>query len=107
MQNKHDGRTYVSNAFSLQMIEPVPTTNIKIDRISETLFRGLIKNAYSIVGHPDMAKILNVKYNRESITLHTGDTLLVAQITGGRLPPGTTILPEDVDITYLHVTITE
>jgi hypothetical protein len=59
----------------------------------------------SIIGHQDLANILGVPMNRESIKLDSGDTLIVAQVMGGRLPEGSTTLPEGVKIQFLKVTV--
>ena len=91
---------YVSNAFSLQM---VTEGKIIIREITKEQFNNLKKDAYSIMGHEDMAKLHDVPFNRETITLKDGDVLLVAQITGGRLPEGATVVPDGVEIKYLEV----
>lgn len=96
------GNLYVSNAFSLQMVgEGI----FHVDNITKSTFNLRKDFAYSIMGHEDMANLHNVPFNRESIKLKTGDQLLVAQITSGRLPEGTSVLPEDVKISYKLVTI--
>lgn len=96
------GNLYVSNAFSLQMIGDGV---VEVDTLSRETFDLMKEFAYSVMGHPDMAEIHGVPFNRESIKLETGDQLLVAQITGGRLPEGATVIPEDVVIEYKLVTI--
>lgn len=96
------GNLYVSNAFSLQMIDE---GTITIENISKQTFDVMKEFAYSIMGHPDMAQVHNLPFNRESITLEVGDQLLVAQITSGRLPEGATVMPDDVTIGYKLVTI--
>lgn len=59
----------------------------------------------SVVGHQDLANILGVEYNRASLRLEEGDELYVAQVTGGRLPEGTTTLPDGVEIRFFHVRV--
>jgi len=62
-------------------------------------------NAKSIIGHVDLARILQVPYNRSSVILSEGDILLVAQYKGSRLPEGATKLPEDSTIEFFLVCV--
>lgn len=95
---------FIANAFSLQMLT---TTGgcMQWNEISKEKFDLLTQDAISYVGHEDMAHMLNVEYNRETLKLREGDVLLVAQVTGGRLPTGATTLPGNVTIRYYCVQI--
>lgn len=108
---------YLSNAFSLQMIGTGFPIIQKIDE------KDLINNVVrwdgdvqrmtlmvkSIVGHEDTAAVLSdqlhahVPMNRESIILNVGDSLYVAQLTGGRLPEGVTTLPDNFKFVWFKV----
>ena len=68
---------YLSNAFSLQMLSSFPTT-LNISECSKE--EALSPLNISVVGHPDTATVLGVKFNRVSLTLQPGDTLYVAQL---------------------------
>ena len=63
----------------------------------------------SAVGHADTARLiasqlgLEVEVNRTSISLEPGDSLVVAQYTGPRLPEGATALPPGAEIRYFLV----
>lgn len=100
---------YLSNALSLQMLDTTKATTVSIKPISidDIKTAGFV----SVVGHPDTAEVLTdmlgkkVKCNRASITLKPTDTLIVAQIFGGRLPAGTTKLPDGFKLQFLKVTI--
>ena len=100
---------YLSNAFSLQMLDTSKTTTVSIKPIDI----DAVKNAgfISAIGHEDTSMVLtdmlgkNVQCNRVSISLKPTDTLIVAQIVGGRLPAGTTKLPDGFTIKFLKVTI--
>ena len=70
-------------------------------------FKALSYDAYSMIGHKDLANILGVKYNRENIKLNKDDVCFVAQVWGGRLPEGTTELPEGVELRFYCVKIIE
>lgn len=99
--------TYLANAFSLQMLDcsekPVilvtPVTSIEVAH----------SDFESCIGHADTATVLSsilnreVKFNRASIKLNIGDVLYVAQIQGGRLPEGSTTLPEGFTFTFVKV----
>lgn len=107
---------YVGNAFSLQMIENIdnmPLTeavNVQVKNVGahygeilrSEVGMGKVK---SVIGHQDLAGILHLPFNRESITLRKGDILYVAQVVGGRLPLGCTELPIGTKIVFLKVTI--
>jgi hypothetical protein len=66
---------YVTNGFSPNMIKGNFT--LKFKQISEKQFLTQAKNAYSVIGHEDIAKTLGLKYNREQITLKDGDELYI------------------------------
>lgn len=101
---------YLGNAFSLQMLDLSKVNNIAVEPISKHEVKRLINkyknNFKSIVGHQDTANVLTdmlgieVSYNRESVKLNMQDMLIVAQVTGGRLPEGATTLPEGVNIVF-------
>lgn len=57
----------------------------------------------SAVGHADTAAVLGVEANRVSIKLEDGVELLVAQLQGGRLPEGSTTLPEGFAFSWVRV----
>jgi hypothetical protein len=59
----------------------------------------------SVVGHADTAAVLGVPLNRATITLGVGDVVYVAHLRGGRLPDGTTSLPEGFRFDWVRVTI--
>ena len=91
---------YVSNAFSLQMVHN-NRYYLKVESINKQSFDAVKHECYSVVGHTEFARIIDVKYNRETIQLHPGDVLYVAQIVSGRMPEGgVETLPEDTIIKY-------
>ena len=97
---------FIANAFSLQM--PImPSGLAQWNEITKERFDYLCQDAISYVGHEDIAKMLGVECNRETLKLRENDVLLVAQVTGGRLPKGATKLPDDVTIKYYCVQIIE
>jgi hypothetical protein len=92
-------KSYLLNAFSLQMLTTFPT-NVKFEEV-ESLPEGL----ESAVGHQDTANVLGVPMNRVNVTLSKGDVAYVAQLQGGRLPEGSTTLPEGFAFKFVKVTV--
>jgi len=101
---------YFGNAFSLQMINNFPC-NVEIEEIVDGLQIDLLLDTVkdgsiiSAVGHQDTANVLGVPMNRINVTLEKGDILFVAQLQGGRLPEGSTTLPEGFTFKFLQVTV--
>ena len=102
---------YLSNAFSIQMLSI--NTKLSFSRISTSEAQILTHDAIQnnifqgAIGHADTANVvanelgisLNLN-NRISLKLTKSDILIVAQLIGGRLPEGTTTLPEGFKIEY-------
>ena len=95
--------SYLLNAFSLQMVDA--PCSIKIEQVNEKDFEQIKNELTSAVGHADTATVLGVPCNRINIKLEKGDTAYVAQLQGGRLPEGSTTLPEGFKFVYLRVAI--
>lgn len=114
-------KLYICNAFSLSMLNRNTQTgrnkleNPRIPRpVSPALlseYIALIKagkaEAESAVGHADTAALFSqilgipVAFNRISVKLSGyRERALVGQITGGRLPEGSTTLPDGVEIEW-------
>ena len=89
---------YLLNAFSLQMVE-TPCT-VSLQEVSE-LPAGLV----SAVGHADTADVLGVNVNRVNVRLQKGDVAYVAQLMRGRLPEGSTTLPDVYSFKFIKVTV--
>ncbi|MBR5950696.1 MAG: DUF1874 domain-containing protein [Actinomycetaceae bacterium] len=94
----------VCNAFSLQMVDRDNWSKIRVIPIGAPSAERL-KAAQSAVGHADTAAVLGVACNRINVKLKEGDVLLVAQLTGGRLPEGATTLPEGFSFSWAKVFI--
>lgn len=91
---------FLLNAFSLQMIDINNEVNVKftpIDKLPEGL--------ESAIGHADTAAVLHVPMNRINVKLNKGDTAFIAQLVGGRLPEGSTTLPEGFSFKFVKVEI--
>ena len=103
---------YITNAFSLQMI-PSDSDGMGLDFIKVSPDEAkvvLASNEWqSAIGHADTAAVVSdilgqpIPVNRINVTIGPGDTLLVAQLTGGRLPEGATKLPDGFKIQFFTV----
>lgn len=120
-------KVFLLNAFSLQMLEGDAT--VRFTEVSEdTIFNtghweerpfndeggiptGAGTEAFwesdlvSAIGHADTARVLGVPMNRVNVTLKKGDTAFVAQLQGGRLPEGSTTLPEGFSFKFIKVEV--
>ena len=97
---------YLGNAFSLQMI--TGDCNISIKEIAAS---DVPTDVQSVIGHQDTASVaasilgFEVPANRVSVSLKADDELYVVQVVGGRLPEGSTTLPEGFALKWMKVTI--
>lgn len=89
---------YLLNAFSLQMVD-VPCS-VHFEEVDE-LPDGLT----SAIGHADTAHVLGVEPNRINVHLSEGDVAYVAQLQGGRLPEGSTTLPDGFTFKFIKVSV--
>ena len=122
---------YLSNAFSLQMQGTLVSQSrpVSLDE-AQSLVLDVQRNksaeddegehtggstsrlvATSCVGHADIAAVLGeilgclVPANRVSVSLSSGDILVVGQYVGPRLPEGCSVLPEGAKIEWYEVTL--
>lgn len=113
MENKVSAVKFVCNAFSLQMLPLDRAMAVEIAPVSLEEAREISKGAVSAVGHADTAAVFQdqlgcpVPMNRISVRLEPGDSVLVGQLVGGRLPEGATQLPDGFAIRWLVVSIEE
>lgn len=120
-------KVFLLNAFSLQMLEGNATVRFtEVDR-DEVFGLGHWEerpfndeggvptgngtemfwesDLVSAIGHADTAAVLGVDCNRVNVTLRKGDIAFVAQLTGGRLPEGSTTLPEGFHFKFIKVEV--
>ena len=100
--------TFISNAFSISMISPLPPQGrtVKVRPISLEEAKSLLREGYiSAVGHPSTAQVMSallgvdIPPNRVSITLQPGDRVLVFQLAV-RLAEGQILSQEEVMALY-------
>ena len=102
---------YILNAFSANMLVGGFPASVKFTEI--TAAKAAIKalGALSAVGHGDTAALFSkvlgiaVQPNRATVRLYQGDTAILGQYVGPRLPEGVTELPEGAKITRLLVEV--
>lgn len=95
-------KVYLVNAFTPNMLSPetlIEGFNVSFDSVSKEEAMNLMTD--SAIGHEDFAEALNVPYNRVSLKLRKGDTFVLAQRIGERLPEGTTTLNGDIQVLFL------
>lgn len=104
-------KTYLSNAFSLQMLDMSAAHEIHAAPVTaEETAQALSGGFTSAIGHADTARVvsgmlgLDVPANRANIRLTAADALYVAQVTGGRLLEGATELPKGMTLAFVRVT---
>lgn len=92
----------LANAFSIQMLnfDNRDEITIKIRKIERP---ANLNEFDSCIGHADTANVLGVKCDRKAIKLNPDDELVIAQVTGQRLPEGATTLPEGCVLTFFEV----
>lgn len=112
----HFGVTvYLLNAFSLNMLVNAlsfgRTETIKIEPVTVDEVKSLAADLVSAVGHADTAAVLldtlgaPVACARINVALNSGDSAIIAQFSGPRLPEGATTLPPGAKIVFLKVSV--
>lgn len=97
---------YLGNAFSLQMVDFPSAINVR-----DVSPCDVPEDCVSCIGHADTAAVVSgilrreVTVNRASIKLAQGDVLYVAQLMGGRIPEGSTTIPDGMSIKFLMVSV--
>lgn len=104
------GKRFLANAFSLQML-PDGDVKVAVRSIPVESVKAMLGDFTNAIGHADTAAVvgsilgLDLQANRANIALNKGDLLVVAQLVGGRLPEGSTTLPEGFQLVFKLVTI--
>lgn len=100
------------NAFSIQMISSLNEASVSFKKISVEQAKNLLTGKVeSYIGHAETAQVIGtmlgmeVSCQRRFGTLVPGETAVVAQVIGGRLPEGATTLPEGMKIQFFKATV--
>ena len=108
--------TYISNAISLGMLDDVQESGYASLSISpltadEVATKLRLSPWTSIVGHADTALLFStllgveIPMRRVTTSLRYGDSVIVGQYTGPRLPEGAIGLPEGAKIRWISVKV--
>lgn len=73
--------------------------------VSFTVVDSLPDGLTSAIGHADTAAVLGVPMNRCNVHLPKGSVAYVAQLQGGRLPEGSTTLPDGFSFKFIKVVV--
>lgn len=101
---------HILNAFSINMLSSFPA-DVRVEEIGIDQAREMAAAAVSAVGHADTAAVftdvlgIDVPSARVTVRLSAGDSALVGQYVGPRLPEGATSLPEGATIRWFRVTV--
>ena len=101
---------YLLNGFSFLMSQ-LDSGTIDYQFISREEARSMCLNATTKVGQRNLAKVLSnefgfpVEYAPGNIELKNGDKIIVAYLTGKKLPETATTLPRTVSIAYVKADI--
>jgi hypothetical protein len=95
---------YLTNAFSLNMLNPDRGHSLSIEPIPEKTVSELVQagDLQSAIGHAGLTPVLearlgvNIPVNRISLHLSSGDVLIVAQATMPRLAEGQVLSAEEM-----------
>ena len=106
-RNTKEHSVYIGNAFSLQML----AEDQSLVSVIPATWDEVPQDAISCIGHIDTAKVASALAGRDipcqriSVTLNPGDEMFVIQVIGGRLPEGSTELPEGVQMILKRVLV--
>lgn len=75
---------FIISSFSWEMFD-IPNITVDKHEITEEEFQMAIFDAFSHVGHEDIAKLINVAYNKDPVHARPGDILLYANKARGVL----------------------
>lgn len=102
---RKDKKVFIGNTFTINGIDE-DKFNVKVEEISWEEFDKYREGDHiNYMGHEDVAKFVGMEMNRISIHAYKGDTIIVPQYIGPRLPEGTTVLPEGAVIVPKKITI--
>lgn len=102
---------YIGNAFSFNMLGNLLSGYVLFDRITPGEAGDLLRDTkfLSCFGHADIASVVSshlgkhFPQNRCNVGLEPGDSMILAQYIGPRLPEGTTELPPGASIEYFYI----
>jgi hypothetical protein len=110
-------KLYIANAFSLNMLPDNAVNNLAIVNISKSDVDSLIRvpgqQIINAIGHPTTDVIIRNMLTglpigeRLNVKINSGDSLIVAQYSGPRLPEGAVALPEGAGFKWYLIGLNE
>ena len=101
----------LTNAFSFNMLPAGFTGAVHIRPATAEEARDALLRGGSAVGHADTAAIFSIALGRtvpairRTVLFRKGDSFIVGQYRGERLPPGVTSLPDGAAIEWMAITV--
>ena len=75
---------------------------VSFKKISEETFKKQIPHSKSIIGHKELADIVGVEANRESVSLKHGDIVYCVLAKADRLPNGHQLVKDQNSFYYVQ-----
>lgn len=91
---------YIANSFSPKMLSGKKNI-VSFKTISEQQFNKQILHSKSIIGHEELAQMVGVEANRESISLQHGDTVYCVLAKANRLPENHSFIKDKDSLYYV------
>lgn len=92
---------YIANSFSPKMLK-CKKAKVSFKQISEETFKKQIPHSKSIIGHKELADLIGVEANRESVQLEHGDIVYCVLAKAERLPEGHAMVTDKRDFYYVQ-----
>lgn len=92
---------YIANSFSPKMLKGKKAI-VSFKKISEETFKKQIPHAKSIIGHKELADMIGVETNRESVRLEHGDIVYCVLAKADRLPENHSLVRNKDNFYYMQ-----
>lgn len=106
------GLIIFGNAFSLQALNLEKTFTVEVEPLTLDEVKSILNKGFvSAIGHQDTANVLSdmlgldVPFNRINVRITSDDVFVIAQLIGGRLPEGSTKLPDGFNFKFVKVRV--
>ena len=90
---------YISNSFSPKMLQG-KKSKVSFKKISKENFEKQLLTGKSIIGHKNIADILGIEKNRESVKLEHGDVLYCVLAKANRLGENQFLIKDEDSFIY-------
>ena len=104
-------KTKLVSAFSFNMVS-ADFVSIDARKVATEEATAIAKESAGLIGHEDTATLVQSllglptsPFARTNVSIASGDVLLLAQYSGARLEPGTTMLPAGAKLVWWVITV--